>query len=262
MSYLESVESKNQLIAVWSKIVAEQHGEISDDDGVSRMWADSPFGFWNAVTLTNADISADALKDQLGRAAEFMRGRQNAGFLWVFEDLITPEARDELLLAAGAAGLGLAFSGYGMAGDIDIPEPSHPELEMRRVESEDDLVAFGQINGQAYGLPDEVGRGAVAGSRLLRDSYAYIGYRDDRPVACAATVSGPDSIFLALVATLPEETRRGYGEAVTRKAIYEGSRHTGHHRVVLQATEAGRPVYERIGYTVNSPVRFLSLVQS
>ncbi|MET7339107.1 GNAT family N-acetyltransferase [Nonomuraea sp. NPDC005650] len=261
-SFLEAVESKNQLIAVWSRLTGEQGGIVDLDDGVHRMWVDSPFGFWNTVTLTDADIPAEALKDQLGRAADFMRGRTRAGYLWIFEDLLTPDAQRELLPAAAAAGLELAFSGRGMAGDIDIPDVTHPELEIRRVQSEDDLIAYGEINAYAYGMPPGAGRVAVAGSRLWRDAFAYIGYRDGRPVTCAATVAGPDSLFLALVATLPDQMRRGYGEAVTRKAIHQSIAQTGHHRVVLHATEVGRPVYERIGCTTNSPIHFFHLAQA
>nr|WP_221383264.1 GNAT family N-acetyltransferase [Actinoplanes polyasparticus] len=258
-SFLEAVESKNQLMAVWSRLVSAQNGDVSADGGVYRMWAESAFGFWNTVTLSDADISADALEDHLYRAAGFMRGRRKAGYLWIFEDLLTPSARDSLRPLAGAAGLELAFSGHGMAGEIDIPDTGHPDLEFRRVESEEDLLAYGEINGRAYGMSLDAGRQAVAGSRLWLDSHAYIGYRDGQPVTCATTVAGPDSLFLALVATRPDQGRRGYGEAVTRKAIYEGMKQTGHHRVVLHATEAGRPVYERIGCTINSPIHFFYL---
>jgi len=40
----------------------------------------------------------------------------------------------------------------------------------------------------------------------------------------------------------------GYGEATVRKALYEGARATALKRTVLHATEAGFPVYRRIGY--------------
>jgi hypothetical protein len=261
LSRLEAVESKNQLIAVWRDLVADRQGLVDDHNGLCRMWADSPFGFWNTVTLTRSDISSEDLTDQLERAAGFMRSRKQAGFLWVFEDLLAADARAKLLPAAAAAGFEVAFTGHGMAGDLDLPEPVHPELEMRPVRTEEDLLAYGEINGHAYGMPVEVGRLAVAGSQLWLNAQAYLGYRDGRPVACAATIAGPDSIFLALVATLPGEMRRGYGEAVTRKAVYEGIKHTGHRRVVLHATPAGRPVYERIGCTANSPIHFLQLRQ-
>ncbi|TDC37178.1 GNAT family N-acetyltransferase [Micromonospora sp. 15K316] len=261
-STADSVESRDQLIAVWTRLVQDRGGQTDTDNGVSRMWADSIFGFWNAVTLTGVDISVDDLSDQLSRAALFMRDKSQAGYLWLFEDLLSPQARHELLPRIAEAGFELAFSGRGMAGDLSIPEPHHPELKFRRVETDDDLVTYGEINARAYGMPPEAGPAALGGSGLWRnDAYAYIGYRDGRPVACAATIGGPDSLFLALVATMPSEMRRGYGEAVTRKAIYEGIKQTGQRRVVLHATQAGQPVYERIGYRTNTPIHFLQPVQ-
>ncbi len=55
------------------------------------------------------------------------------------------------------------------------------------------------------------------------------------------------------------QQRRGYGEAVTRKALYEGVRATGLTRATLHATAAGAPVYPRIGFEPNSPMRFYAL---
>jgi hypothetical protein len=41
-SFLEAVESTNQLIAVRSRSTGEQGGIVDSDDDVRRMWADSP----------------------------------------------------------------------------------------------------------------------------------------------------------------------------------------------------------------------------
>ncbi|MFI6505751.1 GNAT family N-acetyltransferase [Nonomuraea typhae] len=274
MSSPAALESKDHLITVWTALVSDRGGQVDTDDGVCRMWADSTFGFWNTVTLTGTDIQADALSDQLSRAASFMRTRSQAGYMWIFEDLLSGQAKEELFSRAAEPGLELAFSGRGMAGDLTLSEPRHPELEFRRVETDEHLADYGEINALAYGMPPEVGRDALAGSALWRgdgpssvsgkrsDVHAYLGYRDGRAVTCAATVAGPDSIFLALVATLPAETRKGYGEAVTRKAIHEGLKHTGHRRLVLHATQAGQPVYERIGCQANTPIHFLQLAKS
>jgi hypothetical protein len=47
---------------------------------------------------------------------------------------------------------------------------------------------------------------------------------------------------------------------VTRKALFEGARATGLTRATLHATAAGAPVYPRIGFEPNSPIRFYALV--
>jgi GNAT superfamily N-acetyltransferase len=89
--------------------------------------------------------------------------------------------------------------------------------------------------------------------------FAYLGLRDGVPVTCAATVEADGRLFVVLVATDPAWERRGYGEAVTRKALYEGARATGLTRATLHATAAGAPVYPRIGFRPNSPMRFYGL---
>ncbi len=88
--------------------------------------------------------------------------------------------------------------------------------------------------------------------------YAYLALRDGVPVA-AATVEAVGRLFVVLVATDARRQRRGYGEAVTRKALYEGGRATGITRATLHATEAGAPVYPRIGFEPNSRIGFYSL---
>lgn len=55
-------------------------------------------------------------------------------------------------------------------------------------------------------------------------------------------------LFLFLVATMPEARRKGYGEAVVRHAVQTAHKATGISRTVLHATEAGYPLYLRLGY--------------
>ena len=57
----------------------------------------------------------------------------------------------------------------------------------------------------------------------------------------------------------PDQQRRGYGEAVTRKALYEGVRATGLTRTTLHATVTGARAYPRIGFEPNSPTHFYTL---
>ena len=259
---VEAVEAKDQLIGVWTRMVEDRGGRVSVDDGVCRLWVDSAFPFWNTLTLTGEDIAEDELADQLARTATFMHTQSRSGLLWLFEDLLQPKAKAELPRLMSEAGLEISFTGYGMAGDVDVSDPTSPTLEFRRVETEDELLTYGEINARAYGMAADAGPAALSGSKAwLRDTYAYIAYDQGRPVACAATVENGDALFLALVATMPADMRRGYGEAVTRKALYEGIRRTGRGHVVLHATPAGRPVYERIGYHTNSPIHFIQPIQ-
>ncbi|MFE1359015.1 GNAT family N-acetyltransferase [Streptomyces harbinensis] len=259
----ESVESVEQLALVWRAMVLDRDpgADVRELPGLAVRWADSRFPFWNCVTLTGAGLDAGELERRLAEAAGIMRGKQRPGFLWLFEDLLDARARAALDAAAERAGLRYAFPGTGMAGDLlPLPEPSHPELTFARVTTEEQLRAYADLNARGYGFPLEDGRDGLAGSRLWkREAYAYLALRGTEPVACAGTFPADGRLFVALVATDPRHQRRGYGEAVTRKALYEGARATGLTRATLHATAAGAPVYPRIGFRPNSPIRFYGL---
>lgn len=259
----ESIESAQQLTVAWRAMVLDRDpdADVRDLPGIAVRWADSRFSFWNCVTLTDTGAGPDLLVRRLSEATDIMRAKKHPGFLWLFEGLLDDGARTALATAAEQAGLGYAFPGRGMAGDLlPIPEPVHPELTFVRVRTDEHLRAYADLQSRAYGFPLEEGRDGLVGSaRWKSEMYAYLAMRGDVPVACAATVEAQGRLFTAFVATDPQWQRRGYGEAVTRKALYEGARATGLTRATLHATVAGAPVYPRIGFTPNSPIHFYHL---
>ena len=74
-------------------------------------------------------------------------------------------------------------------------------------------------------------------------------------MTAGAAVPCDGRLFVLAVATLPGFERRGFGEAVTRKALHEGGLDTGLRRATLHATVAGAAVYPRIGFVPSTPVR-------
>lgn len=259
----ESVESARQLTVAWRAMVLDRDADadVRDLPGIAVRWADSPFSFWNCVTLTDQGAGPELVAERLGQAADIMRAKKNPGFLWLFEDLLDEEARTALAPAAERAGFEHAFPGTGMAGDLlPVPDPVHPDLTFVRVRTDEHLRAYADLQSRAYGFPLEEGRVGMAGSAYWKsEMFAYLAMRGDVPVACAATVEAEGRLFVAFVATDPDWQRRGYGEAVTRKALHEGARATGLTRATLHATEAGAPVYPRIGFEPNTPIHFYTL---
>jgi len=256
------VESVQQLADTWRRILTDRgSGDVRDLPGMAIRWADSKFPFWNCITFTDRDCGEALLDDRLAEAAAYMRYRERPGLIWLFEDLLSPPARAGLPAAVDRAGLTLSLQGFGMAGDFPaIAEPQHPELEFVRVTTEEHLLAYADLNSRAYGMPLEAGRDGLAGSRLWKsEMYSYLGVMKGQPVSAAATVETNGCLLLALVATAPEAQRRGYGEAMVRKALFEGFKATGATHSVLHATLAGMPVYERVGYHKAASISFYGL---
>jgi GNAT superfamily N-acetyltransferase len=76
-----------------------------------------------------------------------------------------------------------------------------------------------------------------------------------KPVSTATAIINEDCLYLLLVATAPEARGKSYGEAVVRHALQTAHAATGIRRTALHATEAGYPVYLRVGY--NSAAKFM-----
>ena len=258
----DALESVRQLADTWRAIVIDHGpGDVRDLPGMAIRWADSKFPFWNCITFTDQGADGRLLDERLAQAATYMRQRSQPGLVWLFEDLLDPSCRAGLPAAADRAGLSLSLSGFGMSGDfLPIREPNHPSLRFARVTTEDELLAYADLNSRAYGMPLEAGRDGLSGSELWKSGmYTYLGLKDGVPVSAAAMVQTNDCLFLALVATAPEAQRRGFAEVTVRKALFEGAKATGLTRSVLHATPAGTPVYERIGYRKVSTIGFYGL---
>jgi len=132
-------------------------------------------------------------------------------------------------------------------------------LEIATVESDEELRSFQETSFEGFGLP------AAAGSMFLTrqlqrrpDVWLYLGRIDGRPACTSALVQTGRMAGVYWVATLESFRGRGLGEIMTRHAAL-GGHELGNRVACLQASEMGRPVYERMGFeTVAHYVRFRS----
>jgi N-acetylglutamate synthase len=76
---------------------------------------------------------------------------------------------------------------------------------------------------------------------------AYVGKIDREPVATAVGVSLENHVGIFNVATLPAHRRRGYGAAITARAVCDGL-DQGARWAWLQSSPAGYSVYENLGF--------------
>ena len=108
------------------------------------------------------------------------------------------------------------------------------------------------VNGLAYGMDLEAGKDLVGTPSFWANHFPVLGLIDGTP-ACSAAVMLVDGYrYVALVATDPGQQRRGYADAAMRRALELSAQAHGERPTVLHATEVGRPVYERMGYTAIS----------
>ena len=123
-----------------------------------------------------------------------------------------------------------------------------PELHIHEVVDRDGLEVFERTLVEGYPMPDlqpyEWGR--FYDERVLGGpTRLWVGYVDDEPVATAAVHLAGGVNNVEMIATADAHRGTGYGAAVTWAATTADPALPA----VLIASDLGRPVYERLGYT-------------
>jgi GNAT superfamily N-acetyltransferase len=121
------------------------------------------------------------------------------------------------------------------------PEPPAPEgVEPGPCEA----AVAADLNDRAYGYGPDGFRAALAGPTPIRWHGAFAG---GEPVGCVGTIEVGDDCCATGVATPPQQRGRGIASWLLHRALSE-ARREGMATGSLQATKAGAPLYERLGF--------------
>jgi hypothetical protein len=231
---------------------------IDDSDGLVMVstvptW---PGPYHNgALRLDRSMPTAEVLE----RAAAFFNPRVEGYCVW-----IAAHADTDLEDAALAAGL-FKISETGtprMAIDhVPAPPPGVAAgVELTEVVDEAGRRDYADVTAAAYVdafLPAEVVHRQLATVESLCSSgvRAVVAYDGGRPVSAAMVVAGGGVASVQLVGTVPDARGRVLGELCTQWTVQAGV-DLGAAAVVLEASEAGEPVYRRMGFSEVSRYRW------
>jgi GNAT superfamily N-acetyltransferase len=247
----ELAESLQQFVTIW-KMIGRPFPRVDQTDrpGLAISWPDTHFPFYNALFLTERLTDAEVLLDRVQEATAYMRARGNGGWCVVCLDNLHGAANESLPTILDQAKCVQAIPMTGMAGNIlPMEAPGHPALRFERILDGSTIQEFAQINCVSYDVPRETSRSLIKEHTLWHEhAYGFVAYEGDKPVSTATAIINESCLFLFLVATMPEARGKGYGEAVVRHALQTAHEATGIRRTVLHATEAGYPLYLRLGY--------------
>jgi GNAT superfamily N-acetyltransferase len=130
----------------------------------------------------------------------------------------------------------------------DPTERATPELDIRRVTDARGIDIHREVVTAGFGSDGAVARETACPDLLDRSGcIIYVGYADGSPVTSGLGWRSGRTIGVYSIATVPAARRRGFGAAMTARVVADGA-DTGCDVAALQASEMGRPIYERQGF--------------
>ena len=128
-----------------------------------------------------------------------------------------------------------------------VPDVEVPGLRVRELAPEDHRV-HASLAAAGFEVEEEHFHRLVTPELArVQGLRSYLGEVDGQAVSTGAGFTRGKWVGVFNIATPPSHRRRGYGAAVTMRAVRDGTRH-GARRAWLQASPAGRPVYEQLGF--------------
>lgn len=201
------------------------------------------------VPLFNQVVTDDDATEASARAAVGELRARGAPFAVVLRR--DRDARFEPLMVE----LGLRRSEHPLPGMALEPIPTDlpttaAGLEIQVVHDATALRDHALVAARSFGVAEPVAL-AIIGEGLWRRPGAtvYTGYAEGRPVACGYSVRSGATLGIFTIATVPEARKRGFGAAMTGRLARDGAA-AGCELVTLQASDMGRPIYERMGFRV------------
>jgi GNAT superfamily N-acetyltransferase len=130
------------------------------------------------------------------------------------------------------------------------------DLIIRKVATPEELHDFQEAGEKGFSLPNGSGPYVMTEQTfLLPEIEMFLGYSEGKPVCTSMLFRSGEIAGIYWVSTLPEYRNRGFGAAVTLKAVIAG-KDRGCTLANLQASAMGKPVYERIGF--DNPYDYLA----
>ncbi len=252
---LIALEHENWIAYLTGVVGCASHATVTRADGVVTILTGLPFDWFNQVLVEHEGATRDGVLAGVARARE--RGDP-------FVVRLRDGTDDRFVRTLADAGLEPARepSTPGMiAFPIDhdpIARQTAPELEVRRVTDATGIEVHRQVVTAGFGSDRTVALGTACPDLLDRpECVVYIGYAAGTPVASGLGWRSGRTIGVYSIATIPSARRRGHGAAMTAHVVADGV-DAGCDVAALQASEMGRPIYEREGFrTVVSYVAYV-----
>ena len=228
---------------------ARKEAEIQDSQDLLVVYSGLPCKFFN--TIGRSALHPRFGLDRIEAAIKRFRSK-SAPFTWILGPLSGHGKMEQTLKDSG---LNCPEEEWIMAMPLDttnIPGNLPSGFDIKRVVTKEQLTQFADVLSNGVAPPDEniktfltdTKEAAIAPASPLR---LYVGYVGETPTAILEAFSAHGIISFYAAASLSSARGKGYSGALLINALREAKK-AGLRLASLQTPEAGRPVYERLGF--------------
>lgn len=244
--------SIRQFVQTWRLFTAGSPSRaLAESDGVEYVFSGVPVAFFNIAIVTRGGVSENVLRSQGDQACAWAAGRHVPWLFIVTHEMLEPGV--DAVAVLDGCGLAPMMPMTGMHAEQVSPSKSIPEgLQLTVPQDDAGCSAILDVNTLAYSMDLDAAKVLVGTRSFWKGHFPVLGLVDTTPACSAAVLMVEGVRYVALVATDPGHQRRGYADAAMRRALELAAEAHGERPTVLHATDAGRPVYERMGYTAIS----------
>jgi GNAT superfamily N-acetyltransferase len=253
---LATLEHESWIAYLTGVVSCTTRAEVSRAGGVVTVLTGLPMDWFNQVLIERAEATAAGVLAGVAQARE--RGDH-------FVVRLREGIDDRFIPTLTQAGLAPAEEETSMPGMVAFPidhgaiaEHASPELEIRRVTDAAGIDVHCQAVTAGFGSDPAVALGTACPDLIDRpECVVYVGYADGNPAVSGLGWRTGRTVGVYSIATIASARRRGYGAAMTARAVADGVI-AGCDVAALQASEMGRPIYERLGF--QTVVRYAAYV--
>jgi GNAT superfamily N-acetyltransferase len=230
---------------------------VARSEGVEYVFSGLPITFFNLALLTARGISSDQLKSHAREACGWASDKRVPWMFVLTHEALGPEQDAAALLDDCELAPVTTLTGM-LAEGVTPPAHAPSGLELSVPANDAGCSAILDINGAAYGMDFAAAKDLIGTSSFWANHFPVIGASGGTPAVTASVLMTDSCRYVVLVATDPAQQRRGFADAALRRALELSGGEYGERPTVLHATEAGRPVYERMGYrTISNHTVFM-----
>jgi len=244
---LARLEHENFIEAFAVAVAGTAHPLVERRDGVAIVASGLPLRLFNEVLVEDDDADPAAI----AAGVEMLRARGDRFVLNLrvgTDDRFIEVARDLGLVPMDATPWLPGMAWFPLEASDPAPADAAPGHVVRHVTDVAGIEDHIRTAGEAFGMPEAMVREIMTVAMLEQPHVAvYVGYTDGQPVSTGMGCRTGRTIGVYNISTIESARRRGYGEAMTARVVADGAA-AGCDVAILQASEMGAPIYERLGF--------------